>query len=77
MRTSIATIWQSPGGPTVYAERNQARNVAPASPEHRAGFVEGVLWTAAFLRQGDLLPDGHLLQQDQPGLPDRDSTPDS
>ncbi|MDQ1031263.1 hypothetical protein QF035_008845 [Streptomyces umbrinus] len=32
---------------------------------------------AAFLRQGDLLPDGQLLQQDQPGLPDRDSTPDS
>ncbi|MDL5199673.1 hypothetical protein [Streptomyces sp. ALI-76-A] len=60
-----------------YAERYQASNVAAASPEHRDGFVEGVLWMAAFLRQGDLLPDGQLLQQDQPGLPDRDSTPDS
>ncbi|MBP5897951.1 hypothetical protein [Streptomyces scabiei] len=60
-----------------YAERYQASNMAAASPEHRDGFVEGVLWMAAFLRQGDLLPDGDLLQQDDPGLPDRDSTPDS
>lgn len=51
--------------------------MAAASPEHRDGFVEGVLWMAAFLRQGDLLPDGDLLQQDEQGLPDRDSTPDS
>ncbi|MEU9167770.1 hypothetical protein AB0D34_08240 [Streptomyces sp. NPDC048420] len=59
------------------AKRYQASNMAAASPEHRDGFVEGFLWMAAFLRQGDLLPDGDLLQQDKPGLPDRDSTPDS
>ncbi|MFI0141554.1 hypothetical protein [Streptomyces luteogriseus] len=60
-----------------YAQRYQANTLATGSPEHNEGFVEGVLWMAASLRQGDLLPDGHLLQQDQPGLPDQDSAPDS
>jgi hypothetical protein len=60
-----------------YAQRTQAQDIAPTAREHQEGFVEGVLWMAAFLRQGDLLPDGHLLQQGQPGLPDQDSAPDS
>jgi hypothetical protein len=60
-----------------YAQRYQANSTASVSPQHRDGFAEGILWMAAFLRQGDLLPDGKLLQQDQPGLPDQDSAPDS